>query len=107
MKKMNYQRWGVRARSYNYLAIPFLMMAVPVYAQLDRGGNIIHDDSGGSSSSLGLGFILLAISGVVAWMAYGWLQKKYPENSDATNGNIAIWGALLVVFCTAFLLLER
>lgn len=85
----------------------FLVAQSHAHAQLDRSGNIIQEDSVGSSSSYGIGFVLLAISGVVAWQAYGWLQKKYPKNSNEANGNIAIWGALFTVFSAAFLIFER
>lgn len=104
MRRMKYQRWRIQASFYNYLITPLVLMAAPAYAQLDRGGNIIQDDASGSTSSSGFGFVLLAISGVVAWLAYGWLQRKHPKNSDALNANIAIWGALLTVFGVAMVM---
>ena len=95
-KSRRYRQCGI------LLSAASVLSSSAAYAQLDRGGNMINES--GSRSSSGGAFVLLAISGGLAWFIYGWLKNKYPSNSTALNVNIAIWAAMIGVFGAAMLL---
>ena len=64
-------------------------------AQLDRGGNVIHEDDGGGSGSP-FGLVAMVALAVLTFVLYKIFQAKWPNHSDALNFNLA-WVAALVV----------
>lgn len=70
---------------------------VLAWAQLDRGGNVLHEDDGGGSGRLPSGTLAgLAVLGLLTWGIYKYLEKT-TKYSSAANGNIAFFVALGIV----------
>lgn len=64
-------------------------------AQLDRGGNVIHENDGGGSGSP-FGLVAIVALAVLTFVLYKIFQAKWPNHSDALNFNLA-WVVALVV----------
>lgn len=73
-------------------------IATAALADLTRTGQIIPDDGGGWTKGPPLWGIVLSIVSLV--LLTRWLYRYLKRNnnySDEANGNIAFWGAVLIV----------
>ena len=84
------------------IAATIALMPTMAAAGLDRAGNVLREDDGGGSGSLGAGPILLMLAGMGAstYVLYKVLEKRTGYSSEA-NFNIA-W--LVVLFGSALLM---
>lgn len=73
-------------------------IATAALADLTRTGQIITDDAGGWTKEPPLWGIVLSVASLV--LLTRWLYRYLKRNnnySDEANGNIAFWGAVLIV----------
>lgn len=82
------------ARTIVQMALTALAPA-SAFAQLDRGGNVIHENDGGGSGSP-FGIVAIVALAVLTYVLYKIFQAKWPNHSDALNFNLA-WVVALVV----------
>lgn len=78
------------------IAATLALMPAMAAAGLDRAGNILREDDGGGSGSLGVGPMLLVLAciGAFTYVLYKALEKR-TGYSSAANFNIA-WVASLL-----------
>ena len=77
------------------IAVALMLLESSAYAQLDRAGNVMNDDGGGSGSGVGV-----ILSGIVIGAIIGMAWAKYQQSQGkkfATDGGAVIGGLIGMV----------
>ena len=80
----------------------FLLVALDAHAQIDRAGNVLHEDGGGSGDGIiavGLGIVIGAVIGAM------YAKHKQSQGNEFATGGGAVIGGLIGMFLLPLLMI--